>query len=101
MKGKRVRGMPRQKLMDSMMKGGYGKLKEKAQLREEWSHWTFGPAGRQIDLTKKEEWSSDAAIQTAIRWSQQAIAAFPLHCYRPNYSVQHRRFIWQPLCLRQ
>jgi len=29
-----------------MMEVGYGKLKEKAQQREEGSRWTFGPAGR-------------------------------------------------------
>src|SRR6218665_3710917 len=48
MEGKRGRGRPRQKLMDWMMEEGYGKLKEKAQRGEEWSRWTFGPAGRQI-----------------------------------------------------
>ena len=36
----------RKKLMDWMMEGRYGKLKEKGQQREEWSRWTF--AGRQI-----------------------------------------------------
>src|SRR6218665_1814336 len=43
MEGKRGRGRPRQKFMDWMMEGGYWKLKEKAQHREEWSRWTFGP----------------------------------------------------------
>jgi len=42
------RGRPRQKLMDWMMEDGYWKLEEKAQHREEWSGWTFGPARRQI-----------------------------------------------------
>ena len=46
--GKRGRGRPRQKFMDWMMEDGYGTPKEKAQYREEWSRWTFGPAGRQI-----------------------------------------------------
>ena len=42
------RGRPRQKLMDWMMEDGYGKPKEMAQHLEEWSRWTFGPAGRQM-----------------------------------------------------
>jgi|SRR6218665_106042 len=48
MERKRGRGRPRQNLMDWMMEDGYGKLEEKAQNREEWSHWTFGPAGKQM-----------------------------------------------------
>jgi len=48
MEGKRGRGRPRQKLMNWITEDGYWKLKEKAQHREEWSRWTFGPAGRQI-----------------------------------------------------
>ena len=46
MEGKR--GRTRQKLMNWMMEDGYWKLKENGQHREEWSHWTFGPTGRQI-----------------------------------------------------
>jgi len=46
--GKRGRERPRQKLMDWIMAYGYGKLKEKAQHREELSRWTFGPTGRQM-----------------------------------------------------
>jgi len=34
--------------MDWMMEGGYGKIKEKAQYREEWSLWIFGTATSQI-----------------------------------------------------
>jgi len=49
MDGKRGRGRPRQKkLMDCMMEDRYWELEEKAQHREEWSCWTFGPARRQI-----------------------------------------------------
>src|SRR6218665_127343 len=48
MGGKRERGRSRQKLMEWTMKDGYGKLKEKAQNRQEWRHWRFGPPGRQM-----------------------------------------------------
>jgi len=43
--GERERGRPRQKLMDWLMEDEYGRLKVKAQLQEELSRWTFGPAG--------------------------------------------------------
>jgi len=48
MEWNRARVRPRQKLMDWVMENGYRKLKKKAQHREEWSRWAFGPAGRQI-----------------------------------------------------
>ena len=47
MEGRRQRGRPKQILKNCMMEDGYWKLKEKAQHPEEWSRWTFGPAGRQ------------------------------------------------------
>jgi len=31
-----------------MMEEGCGKLREKVQHREQWSRWTFAPAGRQM-----------------------------------------------------
>jgi len=68
MEGKRGRGRLRQKLMDWMMKEGYGKLKGKAQHREEWSCWTFGPAEREADYLKKKKksgyWMNFDMIQT-------------------------------------
>ena len=48
MEGARGRGRPRQKIMDWMIEDESGKLKEKAQHREEWSRSIFGPAGRQM-----------------------------------------------------
>jgi len=60
MNGKR--GRPRQKLMDWMMEDGYKKLKEKAQHRQEWSCWTFWPAGRQMTWRRREWLSSDNTI---------------------------------------
>jgi hypothetical protein len=34
-------GRPRQKLLDWMMDDVHRELKERAQQREEWNHWTF------------------------------------------------------------
>jgi len=39
--------------MKRMMEEGYGKLKEKAQQREEWNRWTFGPAGEEEEKPKQ------------------------------------------------
>jgi len=36
-----------------MMEDGYGKLKKKAQHRDEWSRWTFGHAGRQMTRRRR------------------------------------------------
>jgi len=41
--------------MDWMVDDGYGKVKEKAQHREELNRWTFGHSGRQIT------WSAQAS----------------------------------------
>jgi len=36
-----------------MMEDGYGKLKEKAEHRKEWSQWTFGRAGSQMTCRRR------------------------------------------------
>jgi len=42
--GKETRRRPRKMIPDSMMADGYGKLREKAQQRDEWRRCTLGPA---------------------------------------------------------
>src|SRR6218665_1589959 len=49
----RGRGRPRQKLVNWMMEDGYGKLKEKAEHRKEWSQWTSGRAGSQMTCRRR------------------------------------------------
>jgi len=51
--------------MNWIMEDGYGKLKEKAQHREEWSRWRFGHTERQIDLKKKKRKIKAMIIHTS------------------------------------
>jgi len=44
MEGKRKRGRPRMMSLDWMTKDDYSKLKERAEHRGEWHHWTYEPA---------------------------------------------------------
>lgn len=51
---KKGRGRARQKLIDWMLKDGYGKPK-KAQQREEWSRMTFSICRKADNLKKENE----------------------------------------------